>query len=73
MKPLLHFFENKVSLLLENKHIVKGLLKAIDYESKTITLIDVEDWGSEEGAHKTVPINAKHDEKTFEISTLLSI
>jgi hypothetical protein len=46
MKPLLHFFENKVTLILQNKSIIKGLLKSIDYETKTITLIDVEDWGT---------------------------
>ena len=62
-----------MTLLLENKCIVKGLLKSIDYETKSLTLIDVEDWGSEEGAHKTVPVNATHAEKTFEITTLLSI
>lgn len=62
MKPLLHFFENKVTLILQNKHIVKGLLKSIDYETKNITLIEVEDWGSEEGAeHKTVPVNTKYN------------
>ena len=74
MKPLLHFFDNKVKLVLQNKHIVKGLIKHIDYEAKTLTLIEVEDWGSEEGAdHRTVPVNAKYNEKVFEIGDILEV
>lgn len=46
MKPLHHFFENKVRIVLQTKTIIKGLIKNIDYQSKKITLIQVENWGN---------------------------
>lgn len=45
-KPLLHFFDNKVKLVLQNKQIIKGLHKSTDHDKKTITLSQVETWGN---------------------------
>lgn len=74
MKPLHHFFDNKVRIVLKNKNIVKGLHKSTDHANKTITLIEVEAWGSEEGAdHTTVATNTKFDEKTYDLADIIEI
>lgn len=74
MKPLHHFFDNKLRLVLQNNNIVKGLHKCTDHKNKTITLVEVEAWGSSEGAHhEAVASQTKFEEKTYDIADILEI
>ena len=66
------FFNNLVTIELEDGHRFEGLLSRVDYQTKEIQLVDVEDLGNENDK-TSIPHNKKLVSRTFDSSIIAEI